>query len=51
MFSKEWMTKKSPKVEWWLKKRELIGHKRIEQRGKVKTTSSWLCETIERWLS
>jgi hypothetical protein len=39
MPTKEWMTKKSSKGEWWMKKRESIRHKRIDQKGKTKTIS------------
>lgn len=49
--TKKWMMNNSPKEEWWLKRRELVGHKRTKQRGKIKIIDFLTCEAFRRWLS
>jgi hypothetical protein len=36
MPSKEWMIDKSPKWDWWLKKRNSLGMKRSNEKEKLK---------------
>jgi hypothetical protein len=49
MSTKKWMMNNSPKEEWWLKRRELVEHKRTKQRGKIKIIDFLTCEAFRRW--
>jgi hypothetical protein len=48
---KKWMMNNSPKEEWSLKKRELVGHKRTKQKEKIEIIDFLTCEAFRRWFS